>query len=89
MRLFQWLKDAARAVVLMIALLLMGCAHDEPLVRVEKVPPPPVIVVPSRPDLVGQPPNEQVRGLYDYVLRLEAALKEAILALRVYDKEGK
>jgi hypothetical protein len=86
-KLREWVKDVALAIAIAVVLVIFtGCAHNEPLVRVEKVPPPPVIVVPSRPDLVGQPPAEQVRGLYDYVLLLEAKLAEALNALKVYER---
>jgi hypothetical protein len=69
--------------IVVLAIVLSGCA-TQPEVRVEKLPPPPTIIVPARPDLVGQPPSEQVRGVLDYILRLEAALMEALLALDVY-----
>ena len=67
---------------LVLVLLLGGCAHNE--IRVEKLPPPPVIEIPARPDLTRQPPAEQVRGLYDYILQLETRLREAVNALEAY-----
>lgn len=74
-----------RIIALTVLLLTAsGCAHVAPDIRVEKVPEPPVIIKPARPDLVGQPPAEQVRGLYDYLLRLESTLEEALNALNVY-----
>lgn len=88
MKLREWLQDVALAVTIAIVLLLLsGCGHTDQLVA--KVPEPPVIVKPSRPDLVGQQPSEQVRGLYDYILRLEAALQEALNGLDAYrQKKG-
>ena len=71
---------------ILLVLLLAGCATTSPEVRVEKVPEPPVIIKPARPDLTGQPPSEQVRGLYDYILRVETALQEALNALNVYKR---
>ena len=83
MKVREWLQDAALAVTIAIVLLLLsGCGHTDQLVA--KVPEPPVIVKPARPDLNGQPPSEQVRGVMDYILRLEAALQEALNALDAY-----
>lgn len=87
MKVLEWLQDAMLAVAIAVVLLLTGCATTD--IRVEKVPEPPVVVKPARPDLVGQAPSEQVRGLYDYILRLEAALQEALNGLEVYrQKKG-
>ena len=73
--------------VLALTLLLVGCSHTEPLIRVQEVPQPPVIEVPERPYIPpGTPPNEIARQVMDYVLVVEAKLKEAIAALNVYRK---
>lgn len=66
--------------ILAILHALLGCSTT----LVAKVPEPPVITTPARPDLTGKVPSEQVRGLYDYILQLESALKQAAAALDAY-----
>ena len=68
----------------LLVLLLVGCAQV-PEVRVTKVPEPPVIIAPEKPDIPdGTPPSEVVRLVRLYILSLEESLSEALKALEVY-----
>ena len=81
-------KDGILAVLIAIVLLLLSGCQTVP--KVAEVPEPPVISIPARPSIpLNTPPDVVVKTTMDYILQLEAALKQAVKALDIYRKDPK
>lgn len=88
MKLKDYIEDVCLAVI--IALVLMALVGCKTVPQVIEVPEPPTISVPARPLLpASSPPDVVVRSAMDYILQLEAALKQALAALDIYRKDTK
>jgi starvation-inducible outer membrane lipoprotein len=74
-------------ILMTLVLVLSGCATAPEAIRVEKLPEPPVIV---RPELAlskitsTSTTDEVIQAYYEAVVKLQAALDEAIAALDAY-----
>lgn len=88
MKVLHNIKDSILAVLIAIVLLILSGCQTVP--KVAEVPEPPIITQPARPNLpINTPPDIVVKSTMDYILQLEAALKQAIAALNIYRKDAK